>query len=62
MREIGIATGIDAGDFSRVLARLESAALITRVMKLAALDPTDTRSIDVRVAGPAAIQLRKFIK
>ncbi len=47
---------------ARIVRGLEGALIDADVMRLAALDPSDTRTIDVRVARPAALLVAKLHK
>ena len=47
---------------ARIVRGLEGALVDADVMRLVALDPSDTRAIDVRVAGPAALLVAKLHK
>ncbi|MCC6994739.1 MAG: hypothetical protein IT370_09035 [Deltaproteobacteria bacterium] len=47
---------------ARMVKGLEGAVVDADVMRLAALDETDTRAFDIRVAGPAALLVAKVHK
>ncbi len=47
---------------ARIVRGLEGALVDFDVMRLTALDPADTRAVDLRVAGPAALLVAKLHK